>query len=54
MEPLHFVFIMSHEYNADMLGCYGHGIVKTPHIAHPDYDKNHLVSSSHRPRKEST
>ena len=32
MEPLNLVFIMSDEHNARTLGCYGHGIVKTPHI----------------------
>ena len=32
MEPKNFVFIMSDEHNAAMLGCYGHPMVKTPNI----------------------
>ncbi len=32
MEPQNLVFIMSDEHNAKALGCYGHPMVRTPHI----------------------
>src|SRR5699024_9682339 len=31
-KPMNLVFIMSDEHNKNMLGCYGHPVVKTPNL----------------------
>src|SRR3954471_4159246 len=32
MKPANLLFILSDEHNREALGCYGHGMVKTPHL----------------------
>lgn len=32
IKPMNLVFIMSDEHNKEMLGCYGHPVVKTPNL----------------------
>ncbi len=44
-QPQNLIVIMSDEHSSKMLGCYGHPVVKTPHLDKPAAGGTHFTTA---------